>query len=222
MPVATPWIRIGRVLLGLLVAAALLARAGATVAAVPSQANSTVDHVIIGSYNSQGAISGQSPCLATATMGFDVVVRDFANNPIPGSVVTIIFGGTGTSIRPYVTQDPGVTVLCGSHGLQVTTDASGHAHLVPRFGRFSNSAVIPVSADGILLAHVSARSPDYQNDGAVDLGDFTTFAQDYADQGGGQPRSDFDDCPQTRLGDFVFFAAQFLASSVGGAQPFCP
>ena len=202
---------------GVLVAPAALAFAG-----VPSAANCTVDHVIIGSYDHLGAFAGNAPCLGTATRGFDVYVRDNLNNPVPNAAVSIIFAGTGTAIRPYFNQWPGATDQCSMHEIDTMADASGHAQIVPRFGRYGETAVVPVFANGVLLAMIQARSADYNDDGQVNLLDFNTFAADYMDPLAGHPRSDFDDCPTTKLGDFAFFADQYLASQTGPIEPICP
>jgi hypothetical protein len=202
----------------------LLVRAAVATAAVPSPPNCTVDHVIIGSYSPEGATSGVAPCAPNALPGFDVFVRDFNNLPIAGSVVSIVFAGTGTSVRPYLNQwpQPGVSVNCAQHQLNVTTDVNGHARFVPRFGRYGESPVVPVYADGVFLRNIEARSTDYNCDGRVNVTDLGVFAGDYLDPFGNHPRSDFDDCPGMTVADLSFFAQQYLASLAGPIEPVCP
>jgi hypothetical protein len=215
--------RIVRTIPGLAAAAFLLHAGAAGAAGVPSPPNCTFDHVIIGSYDLTGAPSGPAPCLATATPGFDVWVRDLNNLPVPGAVVQIIFAGTGTSIRPYRNQlQSNVTVRCGNHELDVVADANGHAVFVPRFGRYGEIPVVPVYANGVLLGNVEARSADYNDDGTVNLIDLGIFTTDYTDPLSYHPKSDFDDCPNTNLGDFAFFAEQYLASISGPIEQVCP
>lgn len=217
MKLATP--RIGTSL-----AVILLLRTAVAAAAIPSAGNCTVDHVIIGSYSPDGALSGDRPCSPTALPGFDVYVRDFNNQPIAGSVVSIVFAGTGTSVRPYLNQwpQPGVSVNCMQHQLNVTADANGHARFVPRFGRYGEQPVVPVYADGIFLRNIEARSADYNCDGQVNVTDLGVFAGDYLDPAGVHRRSDFDDCPGMTIADLSFFAQQYLASLAGPIEPVCP
>jgi hypothetical protein len=218
-----------RIPFALSVAALLLAAQARGVAAgglssgIPSPANCTVDHVLIGSYDLTGANAGMAPCIANATPGFDVYVRDVANIPIPGAVVTIIFSGTGTGIRPYQNQrQSNVTVTCTNRELDIIADANGHAVFVPRFGHWAESAVIPVYANGVLLRNVEARSADYNDDGTVNLIDLGTFTSDYTDPITYHAKSDFDDCSNTKLGDFAFFAEQYLAGISGPVELVCP
>lgn len=200
--VRTPWFLFAAPLLVALLSPAP-ARAGA-----PDPPHCTVDHVIIGSYDTRGANSGVGPC-SGGTAGFDVWVRDFTNLPVAGAAVTVQFAGTGTGIRPFLAQNAGTTVDCTMRTLTVIADANGHAVMVPRFGHFSQGAVVPVYANGQFLQNVEARSPDYDGNGLIDLFDFNIFAADYANPVS-QAESDFDDCPNTRLGDFSFFVEQYL------------
>lgn len=205
---------------------ALVALACASVAAraaTPDPTNCKVDHVITSSWNETPATAGGlTPC-GTSTPGFDVVVRDATGTPIPNVQVKIVFGGSGTGIRPYQDLGPGpVTAHCNDHSIVVSaTDGQGRVNFVPHFGRWSETAVVPVYADGFLIAQIQARSPDYDCDGDVDLPDLTTFSGDYLDTHAYHGRSDFDDCPGTTLGDLVFFAGQYLASSAGSPRPVC-
>lgn len=203
---------------------AALALANAASAAVPSPPNCTVDHVIISSWNNVPANNGLAAC-SSSPAGFDVWVRDSAGNPIPNSQVKIVFAGTGTSIRPYHPQGPQgpIVIHCGDHSFSGFTDGQGHLNFTPQFGRYAEIAVVPVYADNVQIALIEARSPDYDDDGDVDLSDFATFADDYSDIHVYHARSDFDDCPTKNLGDFAFFADQFVASTASGIPiPVCP
>ena len=211
----------GRAAFGLVLGAALLAGGiGSAMAQVPSPPNCTFDHVIIGSWNAHGAPSGPGPCAGTP--GFDVYVRDINNLPVPGAQIAIVFAGTGTSIRPYRNQLPGVTPRCGMHEIDANADASGHANFVARFGRWGEFPVVPVYANGVLLGNIQARSADYNDDGTVNVSDLGFFAADYLDPLAYHPRTDFDDCPSTTLGDFAFFAEQYLAAASGPVEQVCP
>ena len=194
---------------------ALVLASGAASANTPDPNQSIVDHVIISSWNNVPAANGLTAC-TPSDAGFDVFVKDVAGNPVANSDVRIVFGGTGTSIRPYrLQQGSQIEIRCFDHSFRGLTDGAGRLSFVPHFGRWAETNVVPVYADGIQIALIQARSPDYDNDGDVDLSDLSTFATDYTDtQYHG--RSDFDDCPATKLGDFAFFANQYLASTAAG------
>jgi len=204
-----------------LVGLALTAAIRNASAGVPDASHCTVDHVIISSYDNTGAVAGNGPCTPGATRGFDVFVRDVANNPVAGATVSLQFQGTGTGIKPYQLQNPGVSVDCSTRTISALTDASGHAQMVARFGHFAETSVIPVYADGVFLKFVEARSPDYFTDGTVTLNDYSQFVTDYT-AATLPPRSDFADCPSNKLGAFLFFAEQFLAAQGQPIQQHCP
>lgn len=213
--------RLGPAALAALACAAWAASAAA--AGSPSPPNCTVDHVIIASFDNRGALAGPSPCTAPAQPGFDVWVRDGLNLPVPGAQVTVVFSGTGTGIHPYKAQNPGVTVDCTRRALSVFADANGHAVMVPRFGGSSHNGApsIPVYANGQFLQYVAGLSCDYDDDGVVSLADFSRFTTDFTSPVV-QPESDFDDCPSTLLGDFGFFAEQYLWDQGRPVEPMCP
>jgi hypothetical protein len=206
-----------------LVFAALILSSAAVRANTPAPPQCTVDHVIISSWNETPAKNGLTPCVMSQD-GFDVVVRDAAGTPVPNAQVRITFGGTGTSIRPYTNLGPGPTFAqCFDFTIVVgPTDGLGRIHFVPHFGRYAETRVVPVFADGVQIALIEARSPDYDGDGDVDLSDLTTFSGDYLDTQNYRARSDFDDCAGSTLGDFVFFVGQYLASGATGVpRPVC-
>ena len=187
-------------------------------ATTPDPNRSTVDHVIISSWNDTPAGNGLAPCSATPA-GFDVTVRDFFGNPVAGAQVKIGFAGSGTAIRPYrLGGGQPIQIQCADRSINGTTDGTGHLNFTPHFGRYAETNVVEVFADGVLLARIEARSPDYDCDGDVDLADFANFADDYTDPAPGayHARSDFDDCPARSLGDFAFFADNYVASVASG------
>src|SRR5262245_23169060 len=79
-------------------------------AAVPSPATSTCPSSVF--------LTSDGSCC------FDVIVRDAANNPVPGSTVDVDFGACRVSFCPE--QPPGITVQ--GNGVIATTDAAGVAH----------------------------------------------------------------------------------------------
>jgi hypothetical protein len=210
-----------RILLGACAALALACPPAALAVGPPDPSNCQVDHVIIASFDTRGATSGPGPC-SGGTPGFDVYVRDMSNTPIANAQVTVQFMGTGTGIRPLLVQNAGATVDCSLRTITATADANGHAVMVPRFVHFSTSAnpTIPVYANGHFLVNVYALSPDYDGDGQISLSDLNRFVADYYNPTP-QFESDFDDCPDNRLGDFAFFAEQYLWDHGHSAEPFC-
>jgi hypothetical protein len=204
-------------------ALAVFVLASAASANTPNASLSSVDHVIISSWNNVPAGNGLAPCSGSPA-GFDVWVRDSAGNPVGSAQVKVTFAGTGTSIRPYKPQGPQgpITIHCIDHSMSGFTDGQGHLNFTPHFGRYAETNVVEVTADGVVLALIQARSPDYDCDGDVDLLDFSTFVGDYTDTHY-HPRSDFDDCPATTLGDLSFFVNQYVASANSGVPiDVCP
>lgn len=203
----------------LLVLAALVLASPVARAAVPDPRFSTLESVIVSSWNNTAAPLG--PCYNDVP-GYDLTVRDINNAPIPGSHVKIVFGSPA-GIRPYQDVGPGpVTVNCVDHSINIVADGQGRVHFVPHFGRYSDSYTETVYADGVILGNLKARSPDYDGDGDVDVADWTTFVGDYLDMQNYHARSDFDLCPNSNLPDFSFFVQQYLASGAGGARSVCP
>jgi hypothetical protein len=188
-------------------------------AAVPSPPNCLVQNVLIGSWDGGGISTGVSPCGPFHPGLFLVVVRDVANNPIPGATVKVLFSGSG--LRPHLAQNAGIATICPAE-LAFTANANGAATVNLRFAGTTEAPAISIFADGVLLANVPARSPDYDGDGVVGLADFGTFAADYLAPALPHPRSDFDNCPSTTLQDFAFFAAQFIASNGHPPAALCP
>ena len=97
----------------------LIGFASTTAAAVPSPSNSTVP-----------------PCLVMCPAGDvanDIVVRDFANNPITASSVVLDFSSCA-SVVFCPSQPAGIALDLPSRTLRSFTDASGTAHFPARVG----------------------------------------------------------------------------------------
>ena len=164
----------------LLLALALLAATTSLApAAVPSAANSSLP-----------------ACMALCPMGdmpFTVIVRDFANNPVPGSTVVLDFSGcpNGAFICTPLPTDPYITNL-GARTLSMTADASGKVTFPARIGGTGPAGCAAVFADGVLMRHYALASPDQGGDGQVVLvfvNDLTLFS---AKLGSADPTADFD------------------------------
>lgn len=123
---------------------ATLSFAAAALAGVPSPANSSLP-----------------ACVTLCPYGdlsFQVVVRDFAANPVPGSAVDLDFGPC-----PAVALCPpqaGDTYTVNGRVVRVFTGASGVATFAIRAGGVCDAGSVPIRADGVLLGNRNAASPD--------------------------------------------------------------
>jgi hypothetical protein len=204
-------------------AAVLLLAAAAAVpalGAVPSPANCTVQEVIIGGWTGVGIPTCLPTCGPKHGELFLVTVRDGGNNPIPGATVKVFFSAAG--VRVHAAQNAGIALVCPGDEVGAIADASGTVKMSVRFAGHTDAAAVSVFAQGVLLAMIPARSPDYDGDGRVSLADFSVFSADYLDPLAGHPRSDFDNCPTTKLPDLAFFAAEYAASNLAPPAPLCP
>jgi len=102
-------------------------------AGVPSAANSTLP--------SRVTAGPDGACC------FDVIVRDVANNPIPGSVVAVSFGPCAVTFCP--SQPAGTTIQLNT--ARVVTDATGTAHVCICVSTDISACSVSISADGIVL-----------------------------------------------------------------------
>jgi hypothetical protein len=196
---------------GLLTALFLVLVAGGAAAAgrtVPDPRFTSIDPVAVGS--PLGVPIGGAPA------GFDVSLRDINNAPRPREVVSLRIGIPG--LRLYAAQNAGTTVDCAQGTISRVTDAQGGANFAPRFGGWNDLNVIEVFSGTETFGFVKARSPDYDGDGRVGLGDFALFGSDLISNPAAV-RSDFDLSGSTGLGDFALFGAQLLGAS---PQSLCP
>jgi hypothetical protein len=186
----------------------LLAAPPATAQGVPDPRLSTVDPVVVG--NATGTPMGGTP------PGFDVVVRDVNNDPVPGHVVTLRFGDSG--MRLISVQNSGTTLDCAARSISRVTNASGAVNFAARVGGFDNANVIEVLDNSVRLAMVKGRSTDLDGlDGRTTLGDLVIFASNFP---GNAQETDFDLNGMTGLGDFVLFSSEYNQGPT--QQPYCP
>lgn len=82
----------------------------------------------------------------TGNCCFDVIVRDFAGNPIAGSSVFVDFGTCAVIFCPA--QPPGITVV--GNGVLAVTNAVGVAHFCI-CATFTGACTATISADGVIL-----------------------------------------------------------------------
>ena len=205
--------------LAALVLVALAIPSRPVAAAVPNPPFSVVDRVVVGSP------SGELVTLAfSGHAGFWVIVRDVNNMPIPGSTVTLDFSTSG--VRGFAAQNPGTTLNCAARTMSRVSDATGRAVFGPRFGGYDNGFNVEVSADGVILAMVPARSLDIvPNDGRTGIPDLNAFVQGYFPCPACPPCAT---CPQLDfdasggpldLNDLAIFAKEYLLNL--SAQAYC-
>jgi hypothetical protein len=205
------------VLFGLTLVSAFASAARADVPAPPM---SVLDNVIVGNMTGD-PIQSTNGC-GPRQPGYNVIVRNVNNIPVPNSLVRLDFRNV-PSIRLGAAQNQGTTVNCAFRSIDKITDGNGAVRFFPRFAGFSNTPSVEVSADGVILGSVRARSTDIDGlGGTVGLSDLAIFSANFAAQAP-TPETNFDDCTSgtigTSLPDLVIFAAQFQQSFVG---PYCP
>lgn len=80
---------------------------------------------------------------------FDVILRDIANNPVPGALVSIGFGSC--PVQWCAQQGPGVTINTVANSANTFTDANGRAHFCI-CATFTGACTASLYGDGLLLA----------------------------------------------------------------------
>ncbi len=155
---------------------ALLLFAAPLGAGVPSPANSTIPKQI----PVVGMFGGQPD---TATGAVEVVVRDLANNPVAGALVTIDFGTVPDVRLAPDMLDPELTVQCASSTVTAYTNAAGRARftiLGAGRGTSAQDGVIRarVSETGRLLGEVPVVIYDLDGVNGVGANDLALWLQD--------------------------------------------
>jgi hypothetical protein len=199
----------GMVRKALLIAAGFAVVASVASAGVPDPRFSTIDPVAVGT--NSGTATTQVP----GTPGYDVVVRDVSNAPLPGVTVTLNYSTSGMKV--YSTQNAGTTVNCPAKSISRVTNGAGAVNFGPRTGKFNNANTVEVSANGVVLGNVKGRSTDIDGlAGQTAIGDFSIFAAAF---GTVNQETDFDvSGGTTGVGDFSIFASEFA----GAILTYCP
>jgi len=216
----------GMIRKALLIAAGIAVVASVASAGVPDPAFSTIGQVAVGT--NRGVLTDEPSDVNGP--GFNVTVRDVTNAPLNGVLVTLNYGTSGMKL--YTPQDAGTTLGVSGCTISRTTDIAGKVVFGPRTTKFTNVPNVEVSANGVVLGNVRARSTDIDGSTAppnglstslTDLGIFSvayllnpsTIQTDYnntLDAGG-----------QTGLGDLSIFSAEYLLAPTNGAtHSFCP
>ena len=174
-------------------------------AAVPDPRFSVYDPVLVGTPSGTPVL-----CNFTPGPGYNVTVRDVNNAPIAGSVVTIDFTNA-PGLNLFSQQESGTTLNCAARTISRVTNGVGRVVFAPRFGGYNNGNVVSVSADGVFLVLVPARSPDVlATGGRADLPDFAAFAAAY--MCATCPQFDFDNSGgPIGLNDLAIMSKEYLA-----------
>lgn len=143
---------------------------------LPPVGNSTIPtHVVL---------VGLGPAGSDSVTGSAVVtVRDFANNPVPGSVVVFDFSACTDMAIATDQRDPRLSENCGSRTVAAVTDANGIARLTVlgtcTNGPPSGPGSFKIFADGVLLG--SPRLSALERDGAngLTLADLSYWTADF-------------------------------------------
>jgi hypothetical protein len=153
--------------------------------------------------------------------GFRVVVRDVNGSPQYARQVTLHF--SQTAIVLLGDDRTGTTIDCAARTITRLTDREGVATFTPRFCGHCAEPRVLVSADGVLLREVPARSTDIDGDGTTGLFDFARVGRNFL-TGDPDPATDFDPCVagsegRTTLVDLAVFAQELLLGARGTACP---
>lgn len=188
---------------------------------LPSPGNSTIPRDIL--------LVGRGPVAPdTASGGFEIVVRDLANNPIGYATVILDFA-TAEDFRFASDQmDPALHVRCDQHTIYRIADAAGVARFTivgggrypPHFPGSTN--VVGIAIDGAPFATTRCRSFDMNGADGVTLLDFQIWVGDFF--GDLHPtRSDFNADGKVTLLDVSLWARAFFdGASTYSAPAYCP
>lgn len=156
---------------------------------------------------------GSDGNVASESGAFDVVVRDLANNPMPGVRVDVDLSQV-SDLRLCAQQTaPGVVVECASNRATAVTDANGVARFTLLGGGLGLETGTGMNGgrvytDGILVASPTVNAYDLDNAGGVGANDLSYWLRDF---GSGQVlgRADYDCSGGIGANDLSFWLAAF-------------
>ena len=200
---------------------ALSALPSAARATPPSPANSTVPSCIslVGSH-------GSVP--AHAFGAFGVTIRDLANNPVPGAMVTVDLSGCPELYLCADQLDPDATVNCVQKTVSKHADALGMVHFTLLGGSIgAGQAVTPLNGgklfwDGQLLGSPTVSAFDLDGSGGVSINDLSVWIGDF---GTTQPfgRCDYDCNASVGINDLSLWLRAFGSNTqTESCAPRCP
>ncbi|MCC6650187.1 MAG: hypothetical protein IT348_03445 [Candidatus Eisenbacteria bacterium] len=158
---------------------------------------------------------------------FTVIIRDLANNPVPGSTVSVDFTSV-PEVRIAADQmDPEALTICGEHRVRKLTGADGSATFTimgsvssapARLGEFR----VPILADGMLLGTPMLAVFDLDGAGGIGANDMSVWLEDFS-EGLYRGRGDYDGDQNLGANDLsVLLSAQGAGGSSVGISTYCP
>lgn len=162
----------------------------------------------------------------TQTGQVTVIVRDLANNPIPGVQIAFDFSGCPDVSIATDQHDPALAVNCGFRHVTGITGADGSAALTIVGGGTSAPAGPPqalsIYGDGVFLGRVSVGVLDRDGVGGLSGQDLSLWVTDLFALTN-PPRSDYNGDGNVGALDLsVWAAAYFNGHNTESASSYCP
>ncbi len=225
------------------VLAVLFAAAGLLLIAAPASARmdsdpdpvfSTTDgDFMLGNARGQAVARGLPNVRLRVTDGYEVVVRDYTNTPVPGATVTMEFAGSGLQV--HAAQTSGQVADCVANRITLVTDANGRAIFFPACVGENSSATpnVQLRDRGVLLLTIWFRTMDLVpvgggGAGEVNVADLNEFRFRFLGQNGHtnlDPECDFategSSSGRVDSSDLNIFRLEFLCGTGGGAPAPC-
>ena len=163
----------------------------------------------------------------TTTGAFLIVIRDLANNPIPGTNVEIrLLNCPGARVAVDQRQ-PGITSRCVTHGILATTDLNGSTRFAAvgggdPAGPHGTGACASVYAGGVLMGDVRVAYLDLDGSSGMGANDISIWLSDF---GTGEPigRSDFNGDQVLTADDLsVWFGIWGTGTQTASPASYCP
>jgi len=190
-------------------------------ACLPSQALSTIPSLI--------RVVGSRAGVGDEALGrFTVVVRDFANNPVPNASVAIDFS-TSPDVRLCPDQlDLGALVNCADKVVRKYTDHQGVVSFTilgrsnGATGAESRAPAARMYCNGMLFGTPSVAVYDLDGANGLGAGDLTAWLTDFA-SGTAWCRSDYDGSGDIGANDLADWLAEFASgASLESGAASCP
>jgi hypothetical protein len=174
------------------------------------------------------SLVGSDGHLASPIGAFEVVIRDLANNPMPGVEVTVEVSNA-TDIHLCAQQlDPGVVMDCPNGRARATTDANGVARFTLLGGSngAGNASTLlnggRIYAFGVLGGTPTVSAYDLDGESGVGSNDLSAWLGDFG-SGVAYGRADYDCSGALGANDFSLWLTAFGAGNqVASCAAACP
>lgn len=187
---------------------------------VPSPLNWTVPHCI--------SLVGSDGVNASPLGAFQVVIRDLANNPVPGVEVRVDVSNAADIHLCAQQLAPGVLMDCPAGVASATTDENGIARFTLLGGSngAGNASTLlgggRIYGDGTLGGSPSVSVYDLDGDSGVGANDLSAWFGDFV-SGNPYGRSDYDCSDSLGANDFSFWLTAFGSSTqLASCAASCP